>query len=313
MYLNLKDYASFENLDIAEKNDIEKELESLNKKSKDEKWYVSSQELNICEKPFAEGGFSEIYDCDWRGLRIAVKKPKQKEQKQISTILNVMKEIQVWNTVRHPNIVQFLGISKLNNEIVILLERIHGWNLRTYIEKRNYFQITFQKNKTNKTKIIRELVSVFYFLHYATPTIIYRDLKPENILISFDGHLKLTDLGLSKFIENDNADNFKMTGYTGTPRWMAPEVFKGENYNISSDIYSLGMIISYITTEKLPFRNFSCIRFNQFMNGDEEIKVQAPKKYRYIVNKCVQRKANLRPDVEAVYYYLALKKPFIVS
>ena len=96
-----------------------------------------------------------------------------------------------------------------------------------------------------------------------------------------------------------------MTGCTGTPRWMAPEVFKGENYNISSDIYSLGMIISYVTTEKLPFRHFSTIRFNQFMHGDEEIRVDAPKKYRYVVHQCVQRKANLRPDVEAVYYHLA--------
>jgi serine/threonine protein kinase len=294
MFFNLTDFNSFGKLPIEDKTFFEKELSNLYKKSKLEKWYIEKEELNIHKKPFAYGGFSEIYDCDWRGLKIAVKKPKQKK---ILTILNVMKEIEVWNTVRHPNIVQFLGISNSDNKILILLEKINGCNLKEYIERRNFFK--------NKKKIINELVKVFYFLHCANPPIIYRDLKPDNILIDTYGNLKLTDLGLSKFIENDQNEEFQMTECTGTPRWMAPEVFRGEKYNISSDIYSLGMIIYYITSEKIPFKNFTLDEFDDYMSRNEEHVFKAPSRYRYIVDKCIQNNAILRPDIKSIYYNIS--------
>ena len=50
---------------------------------------------------------------------------------------------------------------------------------------------------------------------------IYRDLKPENILMDFEGHIKLTDVGLSKILDESNNKAFTLCG---TPQYLAPEV-----------------------------------------------------------------------------------------
>ena len=66
---------------------------------------------------------------------------------------------------------------------------------------------------------------------------IYRDLKPENILMDSEGHIKLTDFGLSKIL-NDSDD--KAFTLCGTPQYLAPEVLKNTGYDKSVDFWSLG-------------------------------------------------------------------------
>ena len=79
---------------------------------------------------------------------------------------------------------------------------------------------------------------------------IYRDLKPENILINVDGHIKLTDFGLSKKY------NKVERSYTicGTVQYLAPEILEGSGYNESVDWWSYGVIMFEMLTGKLPFK-----------------------------------------------------------
>ena len=65
--------------------------------------------------------------------------------------------------------------------------------------------------------------------------IIYRDLKPENILLDEEGHIKLTDFGLSKIKKNENEVAFT---FCGTPEYLAPEVVVGKGHSKYVDYWS---------------------------------------------------------------------------
>lgn len=69
----------------------------------------------------------------------------------------------------------------------------------------------------------------------------YRDLKPENVLLNADGHIKITDFGISKvFSQNTDIKTFSMCG---TPEYIAPEVLKQKGYTFSSDWFSFVTLI----------------------------------------------------------------------
>lgn len=80
--------------------------------------------------------------------------------------------------------------------------------------------------------------------------IIHRDIKPENIFVSNNGDFKLGDFGIARELEKTSCDLSKK----GTKSYMAPEVYKGMEYNFSVDIYSLGVVLyRYLNNNRLPF------------------------------------------------------------
>lgn len=80
--------------------------------------------------------------------------------------------------------------------------------------------------------------------------IIHRDIKPENIFISNNGDFKLGDFGIARELEKTSCD----LSQKGTKSYMAPEVYKGMEYNFSVDIYSLGVVLyRFLNNNRLPF------------------------------------------------------------
>lgn len=88
-----------------------------------------------------------------------------------------------------------------------------------------------------------ELILAFEYLH--SKDIIYRDLKPENILLDDEGHIRLADFGLSKYVEG----NSKTNTLVGTPEYIAPEIITGIGHSKPADWWSLG-ILMYIYFKK---------------------------------------------------------------
>ena len=75
-------------------------------------------------------------------------------------------------------------------------------------------------------KIILQLAEAVAYLH--ENQYYYLDLKPENVLLDSEGHLKLTDFGLSKL--QPSAEKMTFT-FCGTPEYLAPEIIKGKGHN----------------------------------------------------------------------------------
>lgn len=95
---------------------------------------------------------------------------------------------------------------------------------------------------------ISEIVCGLEYLH--TLDVIYRDLKPENILLDLDGHVKITDFGLSK---RDIRKRDKSFSFCGSPEYMSPEMLQGQGHGREVDFYSLGALLYEMLTGLPPF------------------------------------------------------------
>jgi serine/threonine protein kinase len=85
-----------------------------------------------------------------------------------------------------------------------------------------------------------EILMAIEYLH--SRNIIYRDLKPENILLDQEGHIKITDFGLSKVCASEKQLTYSVCG---TPEYIAPEVMLGKGYGQSADWFSFVYYLLY--------------------------------------------------------------------
>jgi serine/threonine protein kinase len=113
-----------------------------------------------------------------------------------------------------------------------------------------------------RTQVVyaQQLAQGMNHLHKSRPPIIHRDLKPANLLIDFSGTLKIADFGLAKIRPNPErteSEAFLMTGETGSYRFMAPEVFRHEEYTETVDVYSYAMIFYYMLRSTPPWAGLS--------------------------------------------------------
>jgi serine/threonine protein kinase len=126
--------------------------------------------------------------------------------------------------------------------LFFVMEFVGGGDLESLLEKK----LTLPEEHARFYSA--EVCLAIDFLHQNG--IVHRDIKPENILLDRDGHVKLTDYGLSKqgIFEGDNTSSF-----CGTTDYMAPEVLRRDNYGASVDWWAVGILIHDIIAGDTPF------------------------------------------------------------
>lgn len=147
------------------------------------------------------------------------------------------------------------------------MEFVSGGELLTYITYSS-------KQKTRKKRAFSENNIRFYAAELIIALkqihelgIIYRDLKPENILIDSDGHLKLSDFGLSKYCD---ALTFTLCG---TPEYVAPEVLMNKGYSKNIDWWSFGMLLYEMYTGETLFKNCKMTEIVKILKGVDEVQI----------------------------------------
>jgi len=102
---------------------------------------------------------------------------------------------------------------------------------------------------------LTQLLQALCYLHTSVPQVIHRDLKVDNVLLSPSGDVWLGDYGLARKVNETLSQDPQMTKLVGTPAFMAPELFQGEEgYNEKVDIYAFGMTMIEILTGHSPYR-----------------------------------------------------------
>ena len=175
---------------------------------------------------------------------VAVKVMSKKEMTVVDMELQ-RREIEILKMCQQPHIVRLLDIFENSDYIYIVMEKLAGGDLFTYLEKRN-FKISEKRAK----ELTHQLITAIYYLH--SYGIAHRDLKPENILMENDSETalcKIVDFGLSKII----GTNETSTDPFGTLSYVAPEVLLQKPYGKEVDIWSLGVITYLMLARVLPF------------------------------------------------------------
>jgi len=144
----------------------------------------------------------------------------------------------------HPNIVTLLSLYEDGEYMALVMEMVHGKNLREYLR---------QNSRPALLDVIRIAEAVCSGLAVAHKLgLVHRDLKPANILLAEDGLIKLTDFGLAKPQGGD--DDLTQSGAAiGSFRYMSPEQILNQSIDARTDLYALGILMYQMTTGKLPF------------------------------------------------------------
>lgn len=136
------------------------------------------------------------------------------------------------------------------------MEFINGGELFYHLKKERKFD-------ENRAKFYAaEIICALDYLH--RNGVIYRDVKPENILIDKDGHIRMTDFGLSKG-GLDMTDG-RTESFCGTTEYLAPEIINSKTYGYSVDWYSLGLVIYEMLSGHNPFKTGQKMSFMDQMN-----------------------------------------------
>jgi serine/threonine protein kinase len=147
------------------------------------------------------------------------------------------------------------------------MEFINGGELFHHLKK----DVRFTEDRARF--YMAELVLALEYLHLQG--VVYRDVKPENILIDSEGHIRLTDFGLSK---SGLLEKGGMTeSFCGTTEYLAPEIIQSGSYGFSVDWYSAGLVLYEMLSGFNPFKTGQEKTFVEQMNGiiKTEIKMQS--------------------------------------
>lgn len=200
-----------------------------------------------------QGSFGEIRTVIWRGTKVAIKTIKASLNAEPQIRKEFQKEHAIWKQLRHPNIVQFLGAVTRGDQLAIITE---------YMQKGDLDKILKSSGPLDAGTAIKYALDIargMNYLHEHKPVnLVHRDLTPKNLLMDDAGHLKVADFGLSKLLEASSRnilESYNMTGETGSFRYMAPEVFRGEQYNKSVDVFSFAIIVAEMFEGRLSWES----------------------------------------------------------
>ncbi len=156
-----------------------------------------------------------------------------------------IREAQTAGILSHPNIVTIHDIGEDP-------ETLTSFIAMEYIEGRNLKSLLAEKNRFGWEQIADIIAQVAEAIDYAhRKGIIHRDIKPANIIITTDAKVKIMDFGIAKIASS----NLTTTGqFLGTPNYMSPEQVSGAAVDGRSDIFSLGVVLYELLTNRKPFQ-----------------------------------------------------------
>lgn len=271
------------------------------------------------EARIGEGSFGQVFKASWKRTDVAFK--VLGERNGVMTLSNsdaetlgreLQKEASLMAKLRHPNIVQFLGIC-LSPPCLVTEYCSKGSLTKLLFEARTdptrALELTWQR----RLGLLADAGRGVLYLHTHSPNpILHRDLKSPNILVSHFWTAKVADFGLSKVLEEYQGRN-NTTDLALNPRWLPPEVLDGRPFTMAADVFAFGVVMWEVLSCELPWTSMGeWVIMNQVSSGErlqipraEEIPGEPPphcvlSEYISLMEQCWSQDPSDRPRFEAI-------------
>ena len=206
--------------------------------------------VEVTNRELGHGSYATVVELRFMGLRCAGKKIHELLLRQGDTSYSLCRfeeECRLLSQVRHPNIVQFLGVYFQGKQAPILVMEFLPTNLTSCIEQSGILP------KDSSYSILHHVALGLHYLHNQTPPIIHRDLTSNNILLTSNMTAKISDLGVARILNLTPLQVSRMTQTPGTPAYMPPEVMiANPKYDTSVDVFSYGILMIHIFSGRWP-------------------------------------------------------------
>lgn len=233
----------------------------------DRAWTVTPSEVTLLHvvDTASPGSYGDVYEARYRDMIVAVKKLKV-VMRNPRIEREFKREIQLMKSIRHPNIVLFIGAGRDDDSgcLFLVLEFMRGGSLTVVLR-----DWEVQLGSSQQTRFCLDAARGLEFLHNLSPPRIHRDIKSNNLLLSERWVVKVADFGCARLVKGEGLEqrvaereirtpfssSFSdahtpllqaerdLSSNVGAVLWRAPEIFLGESYGTKVDVYRYVTII----------------------------------------------------------------------
>lgn len=244
---------------------------------------ILGNRYEIVEK-IGEGGMAKVFKAKDRLLNrcVAIKVLKNELRDDDEFVNKFGKEAKAAASLSHPNIVNVYDVGQDDGIRYIVMELVEGTTLKDIIIRNN-----------DKFLSNNDIIDISYQIasaleHAHNNNIIHRDIKPENIIINDDGLVKVADFGIARAVTTSTIVN--TTKMLGSVHYSSPEQVRGGFVDKRTDIYSLGILIYELSTNRIPF------------NGETPVSIAMKH-----INKKVVKPSEINPNLSSGIEKIILK------
>jgi hypothetical protein len=201
-----------------------------------------------------EGGMGAVYLARDTKLdrRVALKVLPPHRINDAGAVARFQREAKALAKLSHPGIIQAYDADIAGGQHFLVMEYVEGLSLARLLENEGRIAPTLAADYLHQTALALQ--------HAHEKGLIHRDLKPSNLLLTEQGRVKILDLGIARFLQDQVGDGGLTAegALMGTPNYTSPEQFRNaRSADVRSDIYSLGCTLYQLLGGQVPFPSSS--------------------------------------------------------
>lgn len=278
---------------------VKPRMYSMSPTSADE-WELDRSEMRMKDK-LGGGQYGDVYEAKWIKYNRVVAVKTLRGADTSNTLEEFLKETAILKSIKHPNLVQLLGVCTREPPFYIVTEFMSEGNLLEYLRRKGVGEV----NLLTKYHMARQICSAMEYLE--SRKYIHRDLAARNCLVEDNHVIKVADFGLSRLVTSDVDDYMAKQGTKFPIKWTAPEGLAYNRFSTKSDVWSFGVLLWEVCTHGLsPYAGMELTQiYDKLESGYRMEKPEnCPANFYDLMLKCWSWEAEKRPTFKEISFIL---------